>query len=119
MVRVFHAVAAATNYESSWTIQPYRERLWCAAMQVDSLGGFFDMESADAAIKTLTAVIDRFDTNTEDLRVLLDPTDFAGLRGNKRVFQGMRKFLIANGGHISGAIDDTELDAPDGGDPAT
>jgi hypothetical protein len=116
-MKVFHAVAASTNYEAAWTIQPYREQLWCAAFDVDSLDGLFDMALSLDAIRVLTDAIGRFDTHTEQLRAHLDPEDFAGLRGNKRIFQGMRKFLIANGGHISGAIDRTELDAPDEGDP--
>ena len=115
-MKVFHAVAAATNYESSWSIQPYRDALWCAAFQVDSLDGLFDMAPTTAAVEVLTAAIDRFDSRTEDLRLLVAEEDFAGLRGNKRILQGMRKFLLANGGHISGAIDEAELDAPDGGD---
>jgi hypothetical protein len=117
-VKVFHAVAAYTNYESSWSIQPYREALWCAALQVGSLDGYFDMVPAASAIKVLTDAIDRFDTQTEELRPLVASEDFVGLRGNKRIFQGIRKFLIANGGHISGALDVTELDVPDGGDEA-
>lgn len=115
-MKVFHAVAAATNYESGWSVQPYRERLWCAAFQVESLDGLFDMTAAEPAIATLTAAIGRFDTNTEELRALLDPQDFAGMRGNKRILQGVRKFLIANGGHISGAIDEDQLDVPADGD---
>lgn len=117
-MKVFHAVAAYTNYESSWSIQPYREALWCAALQVDSLDGYFDMAPAESAIRVLTFAIDRFDSHTEELRANVDAEDFAGMRGNKRIFQGMRKFLIANGGHISGAMDVAELDAPDGGDEA-
>ncbi|MEU9515934.1 hypothetical protein [Micromonospora sp. NPDC048169] len=115
-MKVFHAVAEATNYESSWSIQPYREALWRAALQVESLDGYFDMAPAASAAGILTAAIDRFDTHTEELRPLVAAEDFAGLYGNKRIFQGMRKFLNANGGHITGAIDQSELDAPDGGD---
>lgn len=117
-MKVFHAVAAATNYESAWSIQPYREALWCAALQVDSMDGYFDMAPAASAIGVLTSAIDRFDSHTEELRSLVAPEDFAGLYGNKRIFQGMRKFLQANGGHISGAVDRSQLDVPDGGDEA-
>ena len=117
-MKVFHAVAESTNYEAAWSVQPYREQLWCAAFQVDSLDGYFDMAPAGSAIRVLTYAIDRFDANTEELRALLHEQDFAGLRGNKRIFQGMRTFLHANGGHISGAIDNLELDALDQGDVA-
>lgn len=115
-MKVFHAVASIASCESSWTIQPYRERLWCAAFQVDSLDGLFDMAVATDALPVLNAAISRFDTHTEELRALLDPQDFAVLRGNQRILKGMRKFLLRCGGHISGAIDKDELDAPDNGD---
>ncbi|MBF6358217.1 hypothetical protein IU449_27345 [Nocardia higoensis] len=108
-MKAFHAVASAANLESEWAIQPYREALWCAAFQVDSLDGYFDMAPAESAIRVLTYAIDRFDTHTEELRPLLSPNDFLDLRGNKRVLQGVRKFLLRNGGHISGAIPRDEI----------
>ncbi|WP_159840226.1 hypothetical protein [Nocardia sp. CY41] len=113
-MKVFHCVAASTNYESHWQIPDYRWALWCAAFQVKSLDGYFDLTPAESAIQVLTWAIDRFDTDTETLRKLHSPEDRLDLRANKRHLQGIRKFLIANGGTISGAIDESELTPPEG-----
>lgn len=115
-MKVLHCVAEATNYESHWQIPDYRWDLWCAAFAVQSLDGYFDMAPAASAIRVLTAAIGRFDTETEALRAHLSADDPLDLRANKRHLQGIRKFLIANGGHLTGAIDESELAPPDEGD---
>ncbi|WP_280201399.1 hypothetical protein [Nocardia cyriacigeorgica] len=113
-MKIFHATAAHTNLESQWSLPDYRWDLWCAAFQVNDLTGYFDMAPADSAIRVVTFAIERFDTHTEQLRALLDPNDFEGMRGNKRRLQGIRTFLTRNGGHISGAFDEAELYAVEG-----
>lgn len=108
-MKAFHAVAAATNLESEWAIQPYREALWCAAFQVESLDGYFDLAPAESAIRVLTYAIERFNTHTEDLRPHHSAEDFLDLRGNQRVLMGIRKFLLRSGGTISGAMPRDEI----------
>lgn len=108
-MKIFHATAAHTNLETQWAIPEYRWNLWCAAFQVETLDGYFDMAPAESAVRVITYAIDRFDTETKSLRAHLDPNDFEGMWGNKRRLQGMRTFLTRNGGHISGAFDSSEL----------
>lgn len=115
-MKIFHATAARNNLESQWAIPEFREALWCSAFQVASLDRYFDMAPAGSAIEVLNYAINRFDTDTGELRELLDPRDFEGMLGNKRRLMGIRKFLHRNGGTISGAFDDSELDIPEGDD---
>jgi hypothetical protein len=113
-VKSFELIAESGNYHQITTIQPYRERLWAAAFEVDSLDGMFDMLSAANAIPILDAAIDRFSTHSEELRPLLDPGDHLMLRGNRAALSGVRKWLAINGGTISGAkegVDHDELPA--------
>ncbi|WP_043654314.1 hypothetical protein [Nocardia thailandica] len=101
----FHCIGATGTIESAPQIQPYREALWAAAFDVDSLEGLFDMTPAARAIEILDAAIARFNAIPDELRVHLDPADRLGLRGNRLALAGIRAFLADYGGTISGAFE--------------
>lgn len=112
MERIFHCIADATNYHSKPIIPDNRYALWCKAFDVESLDDLFDMTPAATAIPVLDTALDRFNSHSEDLRPLLDPSDLGGLRGNRNMLLGIRTFLAANGGTISGAFANELPDSP-------
>ncbi|WP_157115043.1 hypothetical protein [Nocardia niwae] len=108
-MRVFECIAAGGTYVSTPVIQANRDALWCAAFQVDSLDGLFDMTPADHAIPVFDAAIARFNDAPESLRPLVAADDPIGLRGNRKALIGIRTFLAHNGGTISGAVEQEEV----------
>ncbi len=103
---IFHCIGATGTIESAPRIQPYRETLWAAAFEVDTVEGLFDMTPAQRAIQTLDTAIARFNSDPDELRAHLSPEDRLGLRGNRMALAGIRAFLADHGGTISGAFED-------------
>lgn len=103
---IFHCIGATGTIESAPRVQPNREALWAAAFERETLDGLFDMTPADRAIGILDAAIARFNTDPDELREHLDPTDRLGLRGNRMALAGIRAFLADHGGTISGAFEE-------------
>lgn len=92
--------------QSMTAVHDYQLPLWSAAFGRD-LDGLFDITPAVDAIPVLDAAIAMLNTGTEDLRALLAPEDWQGLRGNRRLLEGIRAVLADDPtATISGVIDD-------------
>lgn len=108
MARVFECISSSGTAMRDYVIQPYREALWAAAFEVDTLDGLFDMTPAEAAIPVIDAAVARFNTAPEELRAHWLSEDLMGLRGNRGALLSMRTHLATLGGTISGAVDSAE-----------
>lgn len=106
-MKSFEFTAAGGSYAMSIAIQPNREALWCAAFDVDSLEGLFDMTPVDQAKPVLDAAIAKFNDDPESLRPLLAVDDPVGLRGNRGILRSLRAKMVNLGGTISGAVDES------------
>lgn len=88
-------------------VHPHQEALWAKAFDVDSLAGLFDLTSAKDAIQKIDEAISRFNHDPDTLRPLLDASDALGLRGNRMIFEQMRRTLADHpDASISGVIDE-------------
>lgn len=105
-MKSFEFEAPGGTYAMSVMIQPNREALWCAAFEVETLDGLFDMTPADQAEPVLAAAIARFKDAPNSLRPLLAPDDPVGLHGNRGILRNLRKKMIElGGGVLSGAVE--------------
>jgi hypothetical protein len=104
-VKVFECIGSTHNLMQDFVVLPTREKLWAAAFGVASLDGLFDMTPAAEAIPVVEAAVRRFNDEPEALRPLVDSSDPVGLRGNRSVLIELWKFLFANGGTVSGAVE--------------
>ncbi|MGW5520011.1 hypothetical protein [Nocardia africana] len=109
-MKSFEMIAESGTYHQLTAIQPYREKLWAAAFEVETLDGMFDMLSAAKAIPIFDAAIDRFNTHSDELRLLLDSADHLMMRGNRAALANIRKWLAINGGTITGASEGDDRD---------
>jgi hypothetical protein len=105
-MKIFEIIASESNLVSHPAVQPYRWDLWCAAFQVETLDDLFDVTPAAQAIPVIDAAIERFNTHSEELRPLVSAEDPFNLRTNRKTIEGIRNFLAAHGGTISGVFDD-------------
>lgn len=94
-------------------VQPYQEALWTAAFGLPiqdgahTMAGLFDLTTAVKAIPVLDEAIARFNHDPDSLRRLLAKEDSIGLRGNRMVFEQIRRTLAEHDdATISGVIDD-------------
>jgi hypothetical protein len=93
-------------------VHPYQEALWAKALGVDTLDNLFDLETSANAIKVLDQAINMFNHEPDNLRPLLDANDPIGLRGNRMVFEQMRRTLAEHSdASISGVVDDAATQA--------
>lgn len=105
-MKIFEIIASDSNLVSNPAVLDIRWDLWCAAFQVESLNDLFDVTPAAQAIPLFDAAIERFNTHADELRALLHPGDSFNLRTNRKILEGVRRFLAEHGGTISGAIED-------------
>ncbi|TLF72936.1 hypothetical protein [Nocardia cyriacigeorgica] len=106
-MKIFETRFGAGKGMEEVRIDPVQERLWAAAFGVETLDGMFDLVTAAEAIPRFDEAIDRFNHEPDLLRPLLDPSDFRGLRGNRRVLEQMRATLADHpDATISGMVED-------------
>ena len=105
-MKQFEFTTASGSYALSVAIQPNREALWCAAFEVDSLDGLFDMTPVEQAKPVLDAAIARFNESPDELRPFLAADDPIGLRGNRGILRDLRKKMVTLGGTLSGAVEE-------------
>ncbi|MFI7527471.1 hypothetical protein [Nocardia salmonicida] len=110
-MQVFEIISNGGSTVEITVVHPHQVALWQSAFERE-LAGMFDITPAAAAVAVLDAALARFQSHADELRALLDPSDWLGLRGNRRVLERMRATLADHpDATISGAVDD-EADQP-------
>lgn len=107
-MKVFETRYGAGAGQEQIVMNPHQEALWTKAFGVDSITGLFDLATAAQAIPVIDQAILRFNHDPEALRPSLDASDTLGLRGNRMLFEQMRRTLADHDdATISGVIEDS------------
>lgn len=101
----FELYASSGTNGSETVVHDNQLALWSAAFGGADLTTLFDMATAATAIPVLDAAIARFLDNPDDLRPNLAADDWQGLRGNRRLIQGLRDWLATYEGATISSVD--------------
>ena len=91
-----------------------QQEIWKKALDTEDLDQLFDSASATDAIAVLDNALAFILQDPESIRqIVWKNSDWRGVRGNRRVIEGVRNWLADHpGSTISGLLAEEELEAP-------